>query len=133
MTIALKRAPRYTMVNGQSGAVAVDSTGLDLADYPSSEIVAPAGADEVLFYWTANSLTGGDTIGVEAIVLSSGARAATVVSGATSVPETPAELVPLPVEVVAPAPDVEADSSGVVSHAATSNSAAKRLINLVGI
>jgi len=55
------------------------------------------------------------------------------VSGVTAAEDTPDELEPLPVVVVAPDPDVEADSSGVVSHAATSNSAAKRLIILVGI
>ena len=54
-----------------------------------------------------------------------------VASGVTAEPDTLPELDPLVVEVLAPAPDVDADSSGVVSHAATRNSAAKRLTNLV--
>jgi hypothetical protein len=56
-----------------------------------------------------------------------------VASDATAELETLPELDPVLVEVLAPAPDVDADSSGVVSHAAVSKSTAKRLTNLVRI
>ena len=69
MAVPALRAPRYTMVNGQSGAVSADPAALTIANYPLSDIVDPGGADTILLYWTATSSGPTDLLTVQAIVL----------------------------------------------------------------
>lgn len=69
MGISLRTAPALRTVSVRVGAVVVDSASLALATWGLSELVSPCGADEVLFYWTADALTSTDNIGVNAILL----------------------------------------------------------------
>ena len=69
MSVLVPFAPSFRMVRSQSGAAAVDPTGLTLSDYSLDQIQLPNGADDVLFYWTGQSLTAGDTLDIEAILL----------------------------------------------------------------
>lgn len=71
MSVSVPYAPSFRMIRSQSGAIAVDPTGLTLSDYSLDEIQMPNGADDVLFYWTGQSLTGGDTLDIQAILLDS--------------------------------------------------------------
>lgn len=69
MAIQLRLTPAYTVARTQSGPVVVDPTGLTIFDYPLDQVLSAGPAESVSFYWTGSSITSGDNVDIQVILL----------------------------------------------------------------
>lgn len=99
-TTHLKKEPNYTLVRSGTGAVAVDSNVISLANFPAANGFDPKNSREIAVVWNATGAVASDMITIEVLHLTNidaGVTEGTWVRGAVVEHIPPNTIAVLPV------------------------------------